>query len=71
MEGIKKVFTTELEPYVSELKEVMLKKAIAIAKFKLTVKYGTIWYPMQRISQNRNLQKVFVNNSFKMFILNH
>ena len=54
MEGIKKVFTTELEPYVSELKEVMLKKGYSNCQIQT---YSKIWNNMISYATNQPEQE--------------
>lgn len=64
MEGIKKVFTTELEPYVSELKEVMLKKGYSNCQIQT---YSKIWNNMVSYATNQPEQE-FTENFRQKFL---
>lgn len=54
MEGIKKVFTTELKSYVSELKEVMLQKGYSNCQIQT---YSKIWNNMVSYAANQPEQE--------------
>jgi integrase/recombinase XerD len=64
MEGIKKVFTTELEPYISELKEVMLKKGYSNCQIQT---YSKIWNNMISYATNQPEQE-FTENFRQKFL---
>lgn len=68
MEGINKVFTSELQTYVSELKEVMHQRGIVIVKYKPMIKHGNQYCLTLQFSPIENSQKIFVNNSFRMYV---
>ena len=54
MEGLNKVFTSELQTYVSELKEVMFQRDIAIVKYRPTIKLGNLYCLMLQFSPIKN-----------------
>ena len=68
MEGLNKVFTSELQTYVSELKEVMFQKGYSDCQVQTYNKTWQSILSMLQFSPIKNSQRVFVNNSFRMYV---
>lgn len=68
MEGLNKVFTSELQTYVSELKEVMFQKGYSDCQVQT---YNKTWQSIlsyASVQPNQEFTEGFVNNSFRMYV---